>query len=86
MPQKGVISETSKKLGFNAAQDRFLKELTRQQLASWCTCALQESNWANHYWSGKDPCYLYAVERKWIGASGQITAAGFDVAAAFLRR
>jgi hypothetical protein len=78
-------SETAVTLNLTPAQDRFLKEWNRHELAYWAGQTLDDAGFSMAGFEPQ-PTYKYAKEKGWIGKTGQITAAGFDTAAAFLRR
>lgn len=74
---------------FAAPEDEFVAEMCRKYLVSWA----EQQVLAPQGWAGLQVCsslarYLeLAKQKKWVNADGsRVLAAGFKVAAAFLRR
>lgn len=74
---------------FASAEDEFVAELTRSYLIKWADCQIMAGILRVETLVGQAPprCAELAKQRKWLSADGtKVLAAGFKVAAAYLRR
>jgi len=72
----------------NKAQLGFLNEITRRFMVKWCDYYLTYGEMPKDDGSGKGKEYFeFAIQKKWISKKGdKILSAGWNTAAAFLRR
>ena len=81
-------------LKYTAGQERFVAERTRQKLVDWCEQSLADPSfapglvpaWAKGWPKTQEPYIEYATAKGWLGKKGQVTGAGWDTAARFLKR